>query len=332
MRHLLLAIISSLFLLTACNDAILGEDLESNDAFDNFEYLWEECRDRYSFFELKNIDWDSVRRVYTPRIRGNTRNQELFTILAEMLNELKDGHVNLISDFNVSFYPFDRLSQDNFDFRIIEDNYLPDNYNISSGVAHSLIAGGEMGYIRYSSFLTTVLSDNFGYILGQYEDTRGVIIDMRENGGGVVLNVYSLLGYFTDEPTLVARSRIKSGPGINEFSPLEDIIVQPKSDMFDKPVIVLVDRGSYSATSFFSLATKAFPNITLIGDTTGGGLGAPNGGQLPNGWTYRFSITQTLDLDGNNFENGVPPDIEAFVDWENRNRDEVLERAIQELF
>ena len=68
-----------------------------------------------------------------------------------------------------------------------------------------------------------------------------------------------------------------------------------------------------------------------MGDITGGGLGAPNGGELPNGWEYRFSITQTLDLDGNNFENGVPPDIEAFIDFDDRTKDEVIERALLEL-
>lgn len=54
-------------------------------------------------------------------------------------------------------------------------------------------------------------------------------------------------------------------------------------------------------------------------------------GQLPNGWTYRFSITQTLDLAGNNYENGVPVDIEAFINWEDRTKDEVIERALIEL-
>ena len=155
---------------------------------------------------------------------------------------------------------------------------------------------------------------------------------MRENGGGSVTNVFTLLSYFINSEQVVARSRIKDGPGKEEFSPLEDIVIQPHPTInYKGQVVVLVDRGSYSATSYFSLATKALSNITLIGDITGGGLGAPNGGQLPNGWTYRFSITQTLDLEGTNYENGVPPDIEAFFDQENRTRDEVIERAIEEI-
>ena len=58
----------------------------------------------------------------------------------------------------------------------------------------------------------------------------------------------------------------------------------------------------------------------------------PNGGQLPNGWRYRFSISQALTLNMNaSYENGVPPDILSFFDFNNLTQDEVIERAIQEI-
>lgn len=99
-----------------------------------------------------------------------------------------------------------------------------------------------------------------------------------------------------------------------------------------KSLIVLIDRGSFSSTTSFAIATKAFPHITLMGDTIGGGGGLPNDGQLPNGWTYRFSVSQLLDLNENNYaEAGVPPDITASFDWTNLTRDEIIEKALLEL-
>ena len=77
---------------------------------------------------------------------------------------------------------------------------------------------------------------------------------------------------------------------------------------------MLIDRGSYSATSFFAVCTQGYHNIKLFGDYSGGGLGLPNGGILPNGWTYRFSITRTIALDGGNYENGVPPEVRVLLD------------------
>lgn len=95
----------------------------------------------------------------------------------------------------------------------------------------------------------------------------------------------------------------------------------------------MIDRGSYSATSMFSLATLELDNIFLVGDTTGGGLGMPNGGQLPNSWTYRFSITRTLTPDGINYENGVPPDYYAILDSSDMQQgyDTVIETALDVL-
>jgi hypothetical protein len=58
----------------------------------------------------------------------------------------------------------------------------------------------------------------------------------------------------------------------------------------------------------------------------------PNGGQLPIGWRYRFSVTQTLDLERSPMsENGVLPDIEMSFNWDELTTDEILEKAIDQL-
>jgi hypothetical protein len=81
-----------------------------------------------------------------------------------------------------------------------------------------------------------------------------------------------------------------------------------------------------------ALATKAIPNMILMGDTTGGGLGLPNGGLLPNGWTYRFSVSQVLTLDKSPaYEGGVPADIPVLFNWNDWTKDAIIERALLEL-
>ena len=73
----------------------------------------------------------------------------------------------------------------------------------------------------------------------------------------------------------------------------------------------------------------AYPNIKLFGDYSGGGLGLPTGGALPNGWTYRFSITRTIAIDGGNYENGVPPQERVLITPESTAQgiDNVIEAA-----
>lgn len=332
MKKLFIIFIVTPFLIS-CEKTFFEENLESTDPYTNLEYLWKECDEKYSYFDLKNINWNSKKAEYNAKLYYGMSDDSLFNVLGGMLSELKDGHVNLVSNFNLSFFNITHLGPSNFNWRVIEDNYLPANYYGSGPFTHDFISNNEIGYIRFSSFTGTVDDNNLDFILNRYKNTKGLILDLRQNGGGAVVDVFNILSRFVDKTTLVYYSKIKNGPNHNDFSPAEPVYVSPHNGIrYAKKVAVLIDRGTYSAASFTSLATKAIPNLTLIGDTTGGGLGLPNGGQLPNGWRYRFSITQALTLDQKpDYENGVPPDIHALFNWNDLSKDEVIDRAIQEL-
>lgn len=322
-------------LLLGCEALLFEEDLGTFDPQENLDYLWNQANEKYSYFELKGIDWDQVYDEYSAKISTKISGDSLFRVLGAMLTELEDDHTNLISNFNISFFGTRNLGPDNFDWRIITDNYLPSDYYVSGPFSHDFLknTNQKIGYVRFSSFTGTVSGSNIGFILSRYRDTEGLILDLRENGGGSVSDVFNILSRFVDEKTLLLYSRAKNGADHNDFGKAEPAYVDPSpGTRYLKPVMVLVDRGTYSAGSFTSLAIKALPNLVLIGDTTGGGLGLPNGGQLPNGWRYRFSVSQALDLNLNNeFEMGVPPDILSFVNWDDRTKDEVIERAVFEI-
>lgn len=319
-------------LLSSCERLTFQEKGLSDNPFVNFDYLWNEVDEKYSYFELKNIDWDSVRTVERAKLYIEMSEDSLFKVLGGMLTQLRDDHTNLISDFQISSFGVQFLSQDQYDGRIIADHYLSNPYR-TGPFTHDLLRNDSIGYIRYGSFTGTITQANLNLILHRMKDTQGLILDLRENGGGAVSDVFNLLSCFVEEKTLVNYSRLRSGPNHDDFTEAEPVYVEPRDSLkYTKPVMVLVDRGTYSAGSFTSLATKALSNVMLVGDTTGGGLGLPNGGQLPNGWTYRFSVTQamTLDLDPS-YENGVPPDILVDFDWTNLEKDEIIERAIEEI-
>ncbi|KAA3621132.1 MAG: peptidase S41 [Bacteroidetes bacterium] len=325
-----------LFLLSflpSCEKLVLKEDYSSTDPYVNFAYLWHACDEQYAYFDLKGINWDNTRHFYGDQISPGISDDSLFNVLGNMLKELKDDHTNLISNFNVSFFGTVYQGPDNFDWRIIEDNYLSQDYYHSGPFLHDFIENEEVGYIRLKNFTSTINNTNLDFILNRYKDTKGLILDLRENGGGAISGVFKILSRFVNKETLVYYSRIKNGPGHNDFSEPEAAYLSPYTGTkYLKKVFILTDRGTYSAGSFTALAAKEIPNITLVGDTTGGGLGLPNGGQLPNGWTYRFSVSQTLttDLDPS-FENGVPPDVIQLFDWDDRTKDEVIEKVLRDL-
>ncbi len=329
----LFGLLTVIILLGCEPELILGKDEGNTDPWVNLDYLWNEVNDRYSYFELKGIDWEAQKAKYESFLFEEISDDSLFKVLGAMLTELNDAHSNLSSDFNISFFDIDKLGQDNYNWRTIKDNYLPDDFYISGPFVHDFVANGQIGYIRFPSYSGAISIRNLDFALQKYKETKGLILDLRENGGGAVTDVFELLSRFIDKKTLVYYSRLKTGPGEEDFSDPEPAYVSPnEGTTYLKKVIVLIDRGTYSAGSFTSLAIKAIPNMLLMGDTTGGGLGLPNGGQLPNGWTYRFSVTQALTLDmDESFENGVPPDVVALFDWSDLTKDEVLDRAIAEI-
>lgn len=322
-------------LFSGCETLFLTEEVENSER-SNFEFLWQECDEKYAFFDYKNVNWDSVYNAYSPRVRNGMRADSLFRVLWDMLNELEDGHVNLIAPFNTSRFDIRLLGPKNIDERVIIENYLSDRYYTTPPIIHDALVEGQVGYLRINTFGTTVSEGDIQFALARYRNTRGLIIDIRQNGGGSLRNVFTIMNRLTRERTKVYDSYLKSGPGREDFSgPQPAYLEQPDEGItYEKPVMVLIDRGTFSAGSFFALIARELPHMTLIGDTTGGGLGIPNGGQLPNGWTYRMSISRTISNDGQNFESGVPPDIRVILDPAavEQGVDNVIERAIQEIF
>ena len=191
-------------------------------------------------------------------------------------------------------------------------NYLGAGYHSTGGMAHTALCDGKVIYIYYGSFSNTVSVPLFRRLIQSYPKAEGMVLDMRGNGGGSLSNVIKILSLMPSHGQRLYSSQIKSGPAHDQFTPLVATYAPNLSGdttIFTRPVVVLIDRGCFSATSVFAICTQAYDNIILMGDTTSGGLGLPSMGALPNGWHYRIPVTRALALDGNNYENGVPPDI-----------------------
>jgi C-terminal processing protease CtpA/Prc len=95
-------------------------------------------------------------------------------------------------------------------------------------------------------------------------------------------------------------------------------------------VVVLTNRSTFSAGNNFVMYVKDLPNVTLVGDRTGGGAGMPFQSELPNGWSVRFSACPIYDAGMQLTEDGIEPDVRVDItsaDYQ-RSRDTIIERAI----
>ena len=318
--------------LTACHDM----EEYTDDPRGNFEALWSILDEHYCFFDSKNVDWDKVHDTYSRRISDRMTREELFIVCADMLAELRDGHVNLSAPFNTSYYRawWSDYPQ-NFSKRLIEESYFNFNYRQSSGMMYGFLEN-NIGYIYYESFSSPVGEGNLDHALNFLSTANGLIIDVRDNGGGSLTNVETFVARFIDRPTLVGYISHKTGPGHNDFSEPYAITYRPAQEgrvRWAKPIVVLTNRSTFSAANNFASVMKNLPGVTIVGSVTGGGSGVPFSSELPCGWGIRFSACSMHDALGESTEGGITPSEGCAVDLDPMDalsgRDTILEKAIE---
>jgi Peptidase family S41/Tricorn protease C1 domain len=307
--------------------------LAPNTAAGNFEALWNIIDTRYCYLDYKHINWDSIHIVYKKELLKDTTDEGIFDCMDRMLDELKDGHVNLYSDFNRSrYWKWYTDYPSNFSSSIINsDNYLGQNYRIAGGLRYGKIANGTIGYVYYGDFTASFSDANMSSIFKYFSSCKGLILDVRNNGGGSLDYSEQLASYFFESETLTGYIRHKTGNGHNSFSkPLAIKTAANKDINWRKPVIVLTNRLSYSATNDFVNRMKMAPHAKIIGDKTGGGGGMPLSSELPNGWMIRFSAVPMYNTKMENTEWGIDPDESDSMTVADRakNIDTIIERAI----
>ena len=307
----------------------IREEEFDNSPQGNFDALWTIIDEQYCFLDYKQIDWDAIYDQYQPLITPDMPNDGLFEVLGNMLAELKDGHVNLSSASNTARYWNWYLDYPrNFNESVVE-GYLGRDYRIGGGAEYTLL-DDNIGYVYYGDFSSGIGDGNLDEMLSYLSICNGLIIDVRNNGGGNLTYATKLAARFTNEKVLTGYIQHKTGKGHNDFSDPEPIYLEPSNSIrWQKRVVVLMNRHSYSATNDFINSMRYLPNVTLMGDKSGGGSGLPFSSELPNGWGVRFSASPHLDAEGQHIEFGIDPDIKLDMNAEDEARgiDTMIEAA-----
>lgn len=325
-----LVFLLSMALLPSCMDEPV---LDPNTNMGNFEALWKIIDTKYCYLDYKNINWDSIHTVYKSRIDSKADEHQFFDLMAGMLNELKDGHVNLYSNFNMSRY-WDWFEDypTNFNTSLIySDRYLGKNYLISGGFNYKKINNGTIGYMYYDDFSDNFNDTNIAYILKYFSECKGIIIDVRNNGGGYLDLSEKLASYFFNEDKVTGYFENKTGPGHSDFSkPVEIKTPAHKTIQWQRPVVILTNRKAFSATNAFVCRMKLAPKALIVGDKTGGGGGLPLSSEIPNGWMVRFSACPMFDASMHQIEWGIDPDVKVDLDSSDvaNGYDTIIEKAI----
>lgn len=304
---ILIALALPLGILTSCVD----EEESDGSPLGTFEALWNIIDERYCFFDYKKkeygLDWNEIYNKYKVRVNNQMSSEQLFEVMSQMLGELRDGHVNLSTSYDFArYWKWHEDYPANFS-DTLQRRYLGTDYRIAAGLRYKIL-DDNIGYVYYGSFSDGIGEGNLDEVLYHFMACRGLIIDVRDNGGGILTNAEKLAARFTNEPMLVGYIQHKTGSGHNDFSEIKEQWLDPSSNIrWHKPVCVLTNRSVYSAANEFVKYMKQLPNVSIVGDKTGGGAGMPFSDMLPNGWAVRFSACPMYDAKKQNTEFGIEP-------------------------
>ena len=326
-------LIPLLFALCMASVSCVQEDEHPDTPEGNLQALWEIIDQHYCFLDYKaqsiGLDWSRVGAQYRSRLNPQMSSPQLFEVLTEMLSHLQDGHVNLFSSIDMGrnwSWKDDHPAQLD---RELRDRYLGTAYRIAGGIKYRILPD-NIAYAVYESFTDGIGEGNLDDMLFYLRLCDGLILDLRGNGGGTLTHAQRLAQRFTNQKRLVGYISHKNGPGHSDFSRPEAQYIEPSHGVrWQKRVILLTNRQVYSAANEFTKYMKCCPQVTIVGDQTGGGAGLPYTSELPNGWGVRFSACPMYDRNKQSTEFGIAPDHQVNQTQEDllRGKDTIIEYA-----
>lgn len=145
-------------------------------------------------------------------------------------------------------------------------------------------------------------------VIADFKGTKGVLLDIRMNGGGFDAVGLEILEHFTQSKTLAFSKKAKYGKA---FTPAQKVYLEPSESVYKGPVALLTSPTTASAAEIMTLSSMVLPQFIQIGSHTEGIFSDMQDKQLPNGWSFSLSSEVYENTKGQCFENtGIPPTIQ----------------------
>ncbi|OHB59380.1 MAG: hypothetical protein A2173_11570 [Planctomycetes bacterium RBG_13_44_8b] len=320
--------------VSAFENRIVPEDkpFDKELAESSFDQLWQEYDRDYAMFILRpEVDWNKLRAEFQPKAISSGTSYKFALVCAEMLKYLRDLHIWVrVDGQNVPVFNRHREKNANsLAFESIIGKLHKAGENISWGKTAE-----KIGFISIDFWIEDV-DEKFDKVLENMRDTKGLIIDVRLNGGGSEPLAKKVAGRFADKEYIYAYSQYRNGPNHLDLTEKYPRKVDPRGPWrYDQPVIVLMGQKCMSSNESFVSMMAQCPQVTTMGDHTCGSSGNPKFLNLPASITV--SLPQWIDFleDGTPLdEHGVQPDVyfQTKPEYFEENRDDLLKAAIEKL-
>lgn len=189
----------------------------------------------------------------------------------------------------------------------------------------------SVGYVAVSEFDSVTANQYIQAVEDlKQQGMKGLIVDIRDNPGGLLNIVVDMLDYMLPEGTIV-YTEDKEGKG--------DTYTSDAEHYFDLPLVVLINGNSASASEIFAGAIKDYEIGTIVGTTTFGKGIVQRIYSLGDGTAVKLTVSRYFTPNGVCIHGvGIEPDVEVELDEELRTavtisheEDNQLQKAIEEL-
>ncbi len=343
-------------LLEICSSQFTSEPLITFDAF------VEIFQTHYPFFSLYNVDWKKETAIQRATLHRESTQHELFTAISKSLENIHDGHLGFSVEIKGNKYQFEThksateaaLTQQaesseqslrqyrkawhkHYNNEITDILLEGNGYTSPTGRMNYGLIKNDIGYISIlmeTGFVKSnpdaSISDELAALriepdkaLDVFQQAKAVIIDLSINYGGEDALSNAIASRFTDNNVL-AYSKF-AGDAVDQ-TPTQ-IYLQPDNySRFTGDVYVITSDMTISAGESLTMALRALPNVTHVGEPTRGALSNILPKRLPNGWQILLTNEIFLDHEGKHWEAiGIPPEIEIEV----FNKKDVMQGHLQ---
>ena len=262
----------------------------------SFDVFTSTFSEHYPFFENRNVDWPSLTREHRVRVSESTTDEQLANIFADMIGPLGDAHTNVAIGDSVVFQSgragsavtsyaefgsfLEEVTASTARYLGVEletwGNGLISYADLPDGIAYLRVVAfdGFSGTGRFEDDqveLTKALEEIFAN--NRIGTWKGLIIDIRVNGGGSDELALQLAGHLTDVayPAFSKQARHDAADP-KKFTSAQVVNVQPSADnRFTATVVLLTASLTISAGETFTLATlnRQRAPIRIGGNTQG---------------------------------------------------------------
>ncbi len=314
------------------NSGAQSSAFNTNLAAQVFDRVWEAFDKDYAMFVLRpQVDWDKLREQYRPKALAAQSTRELAEVCADMLKPLRDLHVWLtVAGRNVPVFNRPRAANSNpaAHRRLLGDLK-------QEGRVQWAITTHKIGFLAIYAWNNERIPAQCDQVLEHMRDTRGLIIDVRLNGGGSENLAEDVAGRFLATDFIYAYSQFRNGPKHTDLTEKLERRAGPRGPWrYDRPVVLLIGQKCMSSNESFVAMMSGVPGIFIMGDHTCGSSGNPEILKLPMDMTV--SVPRWIDYlpDGTPLdERGFQPQFkfEASPDAFEAERDDLLTAALERL-